>query len=151
MKIPALLLPLLPILTLLASSLTTAADVIQTQPATSGEVEVDVIKASAKDGILTVLLSYRNKGSEEVRIQFKLADVYFIDDKEKKKYLVLKDSKGVWVAAPIYGSDSIDTQAIKAGGKNIVWFKFPAPPASSTKINLIVPNVVPFEDLPISQ
>jgi hypothetical protein len=40
---------------------------------------------------------------------------------------------------------------VPAGGKIIVWFKFPAPPASTTKINLVVPGVLPFEDLPIAQ
>jgi hypothetical protein len=84
MKIHSLLLLLLPILILLGSSLTARADVIQTQPATKGDVEVDVIKASTKDGILTVQLAYRNKGSEKVNIIYKLEAVYFIDDKEKK-------------------------------------------------------------------
>jgi hypothetical protein len=126
-----------------------AADVIQTQPATEGDMEVDVTKASVKDGILTVLLAYRNKGTEEARAYFDASTVYYIDEKEKKKYHLLKDNKGVYVASPLTSSGNINV-IVKPGGKVISWFKFPAPPAAGVKINLVIPNVVPFEDLPIT-
>jgi hypothetical protein len=150
MKIQQLVLPFLPGLLLLLTTLPSAADVIQTQPATEGDVEVDVIKAAAKEGIFTVQIAYRNKGNSEVRISYGLGDVYFLDTQDKKKYQVLKDSQNVFLAAPNFGGVNIDV-TIPAGGKTIAWFKFPAPPASTTKVNLVVPGVLPFEDLPISQ
>jgi hypothetical protein len=158
MKIQQLLLPLLPGLLLLAGTLPSAADAIQTQPATQGDLEVDVIKAAAKEGILTVQIVYRNKGTSDASIHsYKLADVYFLDTQDKKKYQVLKDSQNAFLAAPAVGGnigsgwDGSGSLGVPAGGRLIVWFKFPAPPASTTKINLVVPDVLPFEDLPISQ
>lgn len=150
MKIQQFVLPLLPGLLLLVGTLPSAADVIQTQSATQGDVEVDVIKAAAKEGILTIQLAYRNKGNAEAALLYEWSTVYFLDTQDKKKYQILKDSQGVFLAAPDNGFRRIETK-IPAGGKLIVWFKFPAPPASTTKINLVVPGVLPFEDLPISQ
>lgn len=135
------------IFSLLASPLTKAGDVVQTQSATSGAYEADVIKASAKGDILTVQLAYRNTGNENVELMYALQNVYYIDEKEKKKYHVLKDSQNVYLGSPNL-LNNINTRLI-AGGKLIVWFKFPAPPVSTTKISLIVPEVLPFEDLPI--
>lgn len=150
MKLQQLLLPLLPGLLLLAGTLPSPADAIQTQPATQGDLEVDVIKAAAKEGILTIQLAYRNKGDAEAALHYAWQDVYFLDTQDKKKYQVLKDSQGTFLAAPDDGYREINAK-VPGAGKLIVWFKFPAPPASTTKINLVVPGVLPFEDLPISQ
>ena len=60
MKIQQFVLPLLPGLLLLVGTLPSAEDVIQTQSATQGDVEVDVIKAAAKEGILTIQLAYHS-------------------------------------------------------------------------------------------
>jgi hypothetical protein len=40
---------------------------------------------------------------------------------------------------------------ITAGAKKLVWFKFPAPPATAETINLVIPDVLPFEELAISR
>lgn len=150
MKTSSLPLLFLTTFTLLAASTTTVvADPLQTQPASSGKMEVDAIKASVKDGILTIQLAYRNKGSEDVNLYYGIEGVYYIDEKDKKKYHVLKDSKGTWIAAPLEGVSIVGP--VKADDKTIVWFKFPAPATASTKVNLVVPGVLPFEDLPISQ
>lgn len=135
-----------------------ASAAVQTQMAMSGDMEVDVLRADVKEGVLTVQLLYRNTGNKEAHVRYPVEEVYYIDLKEKKKYHVLKDSKGEWIAAPVARS-GIGTESgsaanplkIAAGGKQIVWFKFPAPPDAVVKVNLVVPNVVPFEDLPITR
>jgi len=135
-----------------------AASAVQTQPAMSGDMEVDVLKADVKDDILTVALAYRNTGAQAATVGYRLDDVYFVDPSEKKKYQVLKDSKGEWLGAPVArGAIGTDTGSqanplsVPAKGKAAVWFKFPAPPESTTKINLVIPDVLPFEDLPITR
>jgi hypothetical protein len=132
-------------------------EAIQTQT-TDGNVEVGVMKVVADQGILTVQLVYHNTSNVDLGIKYPVSEVYYIDEKERKKYPVLKDSHGEWVAAPTaYGSIAtqhgwgVEALPLQAGGKVIVWFKFPAPPASTTKINLIVPNLLPFENLSVSQ
>jgi hypothetical protein len=137
------------IFSLLASPLTKAGDVIQTEPATYGDAEVDIIKTTVNDDILTMQLAFRNKGGEPFNISCLLSDVYFIDGKEKKKYHVIQDSRGDYLAAPVF-TNRMNLE-LTSGGRIIVWFKFPSPPITTTKISLFVPGILPFEDIPISQ
>ena len=127
-----------------------AADPLQTQMSMSGDMDVEVLKASILDNIFTVVLLYRNNGEAKERIYYNYAGVYFIDDTEKKKYHVLKDSNNRWIGAPMNSAGDI-SKKIAAGGKQLVWFKFPAPPATVESINLVIPGVLPFEELAISR
>ena len=127
-----------------------AADPLQTQMSMSGDMDVDVLKASILDNIFTVVLVYRNNGEAKERIYYNFAGVYFIDDTEKKKYHVLKDSNNKWIGAPMNSVGDI-SRKIAAGGKQLVWFKFPAPPATVKSINLVIPGVLPFEELAVSR
>ena len=127
-----------------------AADPLQTQMSMSGDMDVEVLKASILDNIFTVVLLYRNNGEAKERIYYNFAGVYFIDDTEKKKYHVLKDSNNKWIGAPMNSAGDI-SRKIAAGGKQLVWFKFPAPPATVESINLVIPGVLPFEELAISR
>jgi hypothetical protein len=121
---------------------------IQTQMAMGGGVEVDVIKATAREGILTVVLAYRNTGKTAAAIHGQLSDTYYLDDK-KRKYQVLRDSKNAWIAAPT----SFDLLAVDVGPgeTRAAWLKFPAPSDKASTIDLIVAGVLPFEKLPITQ
>ena len=127
-----------------------AAEPLQTQMSMSGDMDVDVLKASILDNIFTVVLVYRNNGKAEEKIYYDFAGVYFIDDTEKKKYHVLKDSNNKWIGAPMNSAGDI-SRKIAAGGKQLVWFKFPAPPATVKSINLVIPGVLPFEELAVSR
>jgi hypothetical protein len=127
-----------------------AADPLQTQMSMSGDMDVEVLKASILDNIFTIVLLYRNNGEAKERIYYNFAGVYFIDDTEKKKYHVLKDSNNRWIGAPMNSAGDI-SKKIAAGGKQLVWFKFPAPPATVESINLVIPGVLPFEELAISR
>ena len=126
------------------------ADPLQTQMSMSGDMDVEVLKASILDNIFTVVLLYRNNGEAKERVYYNFAGVYFIDDTEKKKYHVLKDSNNRWIGAPMNSAGDI-SKKIAAGGKQLVWFKFPAPPATVESINLVIPGVLPFEELAISR
>ena len=127
-----------------------AADPLQTQMSMSGDMDVEVLKASILDNIFTIVLLYRNNGEAKERIYYNFAGVYFIDDTEKRKYHVLKDSNNKWIGAPMNSAGDI-SRKIAAGGKQLVWFKFPAPPAAVKSINLVIPGVLPFEELAISR
>jgi hypothetical protein len=135
------------------------AKAIQTQMGMTGDVEVDLVKANVQDGVLTVTLSYRNNGKADMKLkQISLEEVYFLSEAEKKKYHVLKDSKGAWIAAPVargvlgyesgFGANPV---IVSPAGKAVVWFKFPAPPDSVAMVNLVVPDVMPFDKMPISR
>ena len=141
---------LIVLLAVFSDSRAWAADPLQTQMSMSGDMDVDVLKASILDNIFTVVLVYRNNGKDKARIYYNFSRVYFIDDTAKKKYHVLKDSKDKWIGAPMNSAGDI-SKKIAAGGKQLVWFKFPAPPATVKSINLVIPGVLPFEELAISR
>ncbi|PYM92431.1 MAG: hypothetical protein DME04_15425 [Candidatus Rokuibacteriota bacterium] len=71
---------------------------------------------------------------------------------------MLKDSQGAWIAAPVargkMGTETgfgVDPVPVGPASRAVVWFKFPAPPDSVAVVNLVVPDVAPFEKLPLSR
>ena len=130
-----------------------AANVIQTQPATSGSVEADIIRASVRDNVLTIQVAFRCPGPSSNHVSFKFGDVYLTDLKNKKKYYPLKDSSGRYLAGP--ASDWLEGGTynawMKPGNRSIFWIKFPAPPAEVQTIDVMVPGFLPFEDVPITR
>ena len=128
----------------------TEPEALQTEMSMSGDMDVDVIRANIRDNIFTVVLVYRNNGEAKAKIYYNFNDVYFIDNTEKKKYHVLKDSKNKWLGAPMNSAGDI-SKKIAAGGKQLVWFKFPAPPATANSVNLVIPGVLPFEELAVTR
>jgi hypothetical protein len=71
------------------------------------------------------------------------ADLYYTDPAENKKYGVLTDTEGNRLL-DVYSGD------VQPGQERDNWSKFPAPPASSTKVTIYIPKFPPFEDTPIS-
>ena len=126
-----------------------AAEPLQTQMGQNGEMEADVLKAKVDGQVLTVAIAFRNTGDAKTIVEFKWHDVYFIDKSQTKKYHVLKDNKGVWVASQVYYGGV--RQTIDAGKKKLIWFKFPAPPEGDDSINLTIPAALPFDGLRITR
>lgn len=84
-------------------------------------------------------------GSEKkIYHSFSWADVYVMDPAENKKYSGLKDTGGSWIGQG--GSKNYG-----AGEQQVMWMKFPAPPAASAKVTFVFPGFAPFEDLPVAQ
>ncbi len=71
-------------------------------------------------------------------------ELFYIDPAENKRYQFLTDSAGHRILDVWYGD-------LPPGQQRVNWAKFPAPPASSTKISIAIPKFTPFEDVPISQ
>ena len=131
---------------------------LQTQMTLDGNLDVDINKARVDGNILMVVLTYINASSKDVGIKYALKDVYYIDKKDSLKYHVLRDSKKEWLAAPVArGSIARETGIaaspilIKAEGRATVWFRFPAPSPGTNKIDLIVPGILPFDNLVITR
>jgi hypothetical protein len=73
-----------------------------------------------------------------------LGGIHLIDEPNKKKYFVMRDSGGVCVC-------SRDIANIAAGSQSVLWAKFPAPPDDIQKITVEIPHFPPFEDVPITR
>jgi len=101
--------------------------------------------------MLTIKFKYTNAGSDKVEIarlgQYNhdnvLDHVYYIDAKNKKKYLVVKDAEKKAIGT------NLKYFTLAAGETKSAWGKFPEPPADVQKISIYLPGAPPFEDVPI--
>jgi hypothetical protein len=73
-----------------------------------------------------------------------VSGVYLIDSANKKKYLVVYDTKNSCIC-------SRRSKNVPAKSSANLWAKFPAPPDDVTKIGVVVPHFVPMDDVPLSR
>lgn len=81
--------------------------------------------------------------AKPIYYDFSWDNLYYVDPAENKKYGYLTDSEGNRILDVWWGS-------LKTGEQRANWAKFPAPPATSTKISLALPKFPPFEDVPVA-
>jgi len=122
---------------------------IQSQPGPRGTT-VALTRAGVTGDILTVALTYHGEGNDCCEY-VNLDDVSVIDDATSQRLGVLKDDRGKWMAAPLYESDQNQLRFDIKNGVAQVWFKFPAPSAGAKTVSINVPNVAPFDGVPIAR
>ncbi|HWN44976.1 MAG TPA: hypothetical protein VNW71_22320, partial [Thermoanaerobaculia bacterium] len=98
---------------------------------------------------LTAKVRLRNQGSEKVPAEVIYKEVYLMDLGAGKKYQVLQDEKGAYIAGLKSGWNDRWYGDLEPGQSHTMWVKFPAPPAEVKSVTLQVPGVPPFEDLAI--
>ncbi len=148
-----------------------------------GGSKVELVKAKVRNGVLTIAVRYvhpweamtpEKKGeyeknllrkveftSRRIPIKFKVSSVFYVAN--GKKYHVLKDKNGNWLASPVVGdyvAEPVDIKSVKRHLKKdevpalildkdnpvkILWFKFPAPPEGVQGIEFQIPEVAPFD------
>jgi hypothetical protein len=79
-----------------------------------------------------------------ISYRFSWNQLYYTDPAENKKYGFLTDSAGNQILQVFEGNYA-------AGQQRTNWAKFPAPPATSKKITIHIPQFPPFDDVPISE
>ncbi|WP_133271525.1 phosphoribosylglycinamide synthetase [Hymenobacter radiodurans] len=130
-----------------------AAAALSTQPGPKG-TQVALTKARVVGDILNVELQYTLPAASNSNSEFLHTDIdqiNYIDDATSRKYNILKDQQGAWMAMPTNSSGkSLDIAARKAG-PSIVTLKFPAPPAESPTISLSVPEVGSFDGIAVQR
>ncbi len=120
--------------------------VIQTQPGPSGSV-VTLNKVKVTGDVLTVQLTFTGKGAVPV---LKLDEISLIDDKTSQRIGMLKDDAGQYMASPLSGNGkNLEVNLYESPA--VVWFKFPAPPATSPTVSLNIPEVAPFDGVPVTR
>jgi hypothetical protein len=82
--------------------------------------------------------------AKPIQYAFDWNELFYIDPAENKRYQFLTDSGGHRILEVWDGY-------LEAGKQRLNWAKFPAPPASSTKISISIPRFAPFEDVPLNQ
>ena len=124
---------------------------IQTNAGPDG-TQVSLTRARVTGNVLTVELSYRPPGNATEHVYLDVEEVSVIDDTTSQRYGVLRDGSNQWMAAPLQstGGDRLHTP-LRDGRPAIVWFKFPAPPATSPTVSINVPNVGPFDGVTVQR
>lgn len=120
--------------------------VIQSQPGTNG-TQFDLIKVAVTGDILTVTIQCSTESSTRSQA-IDLRKVSVIDDATAQRIGVLKDNADNWLASDANG-DFMRATCRKAPG--ILWAKFPAPPATSQTVSITLPNVAPFDGVPVTR
>lgn len=116
-------------------------------------ISAELTSVSKGDGdTITIKFKYTNNSSKPVNVSRvsqiqhdNIAEkVYYIDPKNKKKYLVIKDTAGAPVAS------NMKYLELQPGESKAAWLKLPAPPADVTSISVYIPGAPPFEGVTIS-
>jgi Cytochrome oxidase complex assembly protein 1 len=133
------------------------AGVIQTQETTAQGIVAEIIECRRKEGVLTLKVRFRNtsnKTSSLTLIRYPPQGDHerFYVTAGNKKYFILKDSDGIDLSSNSVGNDTGNSVKLnlEPGQTFLWWAKYPAPSADVKKINLMMPVVPPFEDVPIT-
>ena len=112
-------------------------------------VVAEVTELRRKGNTLTAKVRFRNQGGAEAEPDVHYNEAYVMDLGAGKKYEVLKDEKGNYIAGLRSGWNNRWYDKVQPGQSATIWMKFPAPPADVRTVTLQIPGVPPFEDLPI--
>jgi len=129
------------------------ADVLQSQPSSDGFFEVSLNSVKIRGEVLTVRMTLKNISGKSVKLQLYYQSVYYTDIQNKKKYFALKDSEGKYIAGPKDRNSEGGKieRYLKAEQQTIMWIKFPAPPVTTKTVDIIIPDVLPFEEVQIKR
>ncbi|MEA2561957.1 MAG: hypothetical protein QOH06_3461 [Acidobacteriota bacterium] len=126
-----------------------AGTVLASQETNWKGVVAEVTEFRRKGNTLTAKVRLRNQGSEKIQPEVNYKEVYLMDLGAGKKYEVLQDEKGAYIAGLKSGWNDRWYGELAPGESYTIWVKFPAPPAEVKSVTLQVPGVPPFEDLAI--
>ena len=112
-------------------------------------VVAEVTEFRRKGNTLTAKVRLRNQAGADVQTEIIYKEVYLMDLAAGKKYQVLQDEAGAFIAALRSGWTERWYGQLAPGQSQLLWMKFPAPPPEVKSVTLQLPNVPPFEDLPI--
>ena len=112
-------------------------------------ITAEVSEFRRKGNTLTAKIRLVNKRAEKSDAEIQWRDVALIDTAGGKKYEVLKDEKGTFLASTQQGWSDRWHEWIDGNSSQTVWMKFPAPPPEVKTITLQMPKMPPFDDLTI--
>jgi hypothetical protein len=112
-------------------------------------VVADVTEFRRKGSTLTAKVVLRNQGGDEARPEIHYDETYVMDAAGGKKYQILKDEQGAYIAALHSGYKDYWYEHLKPGSTYTIWMKFPSPPPEVKTVTLQIPGIPPFEELAI--
>ena len=113
-------------------------------------ISVELTSVQKTGDTIMVRFKYINSGDKATGVLYtqvggQIEDmIYCVDAKNKKKYLVIRDTEKNPLASALHNL------SVGAGETKGCWAKFPAPP-DATAISVYIPGAPPFENVPIAQ
>jgi len=113
-------------------------------------MSVELTAVQKTGDTIMVRFKYINGGDKSITLYMKVGGqvqdkIYYVDAKNKKKYLVIRDTENHPLASALHDL------TVDAGETKGCWAKFPAPPADVTAISVYIPGAPPFENVPLAQ
>lgn len=130
-----------------------AVAALATQPGPDG-TQVSLSKARVVGDILNVELQYNLPPASNSNAEYMhtpIDQINYIDDATSRKYNILKDQEGAWMAMPNNNRGKQLDFTVRKSGPAIVTLKFPAPPATSSTVSLSVPGVGSFDAIAVQR
>lgn len=141
--------------TLLATLLFLAPVAARTQPVETelAGVTAEVVELRQAGGMLRLAVRFANGSAKAAEFsRYDVDHVVLLDVKSKKKHLPLKDANGQYIGGPI--GDWIDggriALLVPPQQTTVLWAYF-EPVAPGSVMNVEVPNVFPFENVPVTE
>jgi hypothetical protein len=108
------------------------------------DLHCDLLEVKRVSGALLIRFRIANTATSGKEISWNndWGAFYFVDPAEQKKYLLLRDADDHPIA-------EIRSSSFAPGDKRVFWAKFPALPATSTKISVTIGGFSPFDDIPV--
>lgn len=134
--------------------LCTSAFAVEPQPSSNGALEAELTDITVSRAVLTLKVKIKNvSGKRYIDSGVYFKDFYFTDIPAKKQYFPLRNSEGIHVGGPMDGKvrGGSVTLNLLPGEQLLVWVKFPAPPESTSDVDVFVPGFLPFESVPLTR
>jgi outer membrane protein OmpA-like peptidoglycan-associated protein len=139
---------------LVAAVLLLVPGAVQAQPVETeiAGVTAEVVELRQANGVLRLAVRFANSTDkvEEFK-RYTFDRIVLVDVKSKKKHFPLKDANGQYIGGPIGDWMNGGRIALKVPKKQaaVLWAYF-EPVAAGTVMNVEVPNVFPFENVPVT-
>ncbi|GGK72245.1 hypothetical protein ACD591_05320 [Rufibacter glacialis] len=129
-----------------------ATPALDTQQGPKG-MQVALTKARVVGDILTIEVQYSLPASASgTKFTYPALDnITYIDDATSRKYNLLRDQAGRYMANPIETSGKRSRVKVKADEPGVASFKFPAPPATSQTVSVSIPEVGSFDGITVQR
>ena len=112
-----------------------------------------LVSAKRADQALKARLKLAAEPGVEVALRepyFRYKDVYLFDPANKRRYPLLKDSEGIFQAAPIFDKMHGGVIIPKWSEPILMSLTFQAPPDDVTHVDMILPDFLPLEGVAIA-
>ncbi|MGE5243104.1 MAG: OmpA family protein [Betaproteobacteria bacterium] len=118
-----------------------------------GGLRLSLVSAMRTEGQLKVRLKIANSGKAADEGGIEYADAYVLDPASKKKYTVVKDADGNYLAQPVSDKNNggrFWLSNVSPGRQTFMALTFTAPPDAVKSVDIVIPEFEPLENVALA-